>query len=185
MRFAAMPFKSLPKAQEGFTLVELITVVIVLGVVAVAAAPRFLSTDSFAEFALQQRLQSALRTLQIQSMYDTRANFCYKLNFATGNSPGFGVPTNDFTSGNQSLSCANSIDYTLERYMRSDVNELSNDGIEIVALDSGISMAFIEFNALGQPSSNVGTCAGGCEVSFVGSQQAKLCISSEGYVHGC
>lgn len=174
-----------PKAQKGFTLIELITVVLVLGIMALAAAPRFLSTDSFAEYALQQRLQTALRTIQIQSMYDTRPNFCYKLNFASGTSPGFGVPTNNFQQGNQSLSCSNGIDYSLPRYLRSDSTELSDDNIIIRALDSGLSINFIEFNALGQPSSDRGSCAAGCEISFIGSEQASLCISSQGYVHAC
>jgi MSHA pilin protein MshC len=174
-----------PKAQKGFTLIELITVVLVLGIMALAAAPRFLSTDSFAEYALQQRLQTALRTLQIQSMYDTRPNFCYKLNFALGSSPGFGVPTNNYQDGNQSVSCSNGIDYTVPRYLRSDSAELSDNNITIRALDSGLNIRFIEFNALGQPSSDRGSCVAGCEISFIGSEQAKLCLSSQGYVHAC
>jgi MSHA pilin protein MshC len=157
----------------------------VLGIVAVVAAPRFMSTDTYTEFALQQRLQTALRTLQIQSMYDTRPNFCYQLNFDSGARPGYGPATDNYQAGQQSLSCATSIDYTLPRYLRSNLDELSSDDIALLALDSGMPINFIQFNALGQPSTSQGACAGGCEISFTGNATATLCVSSEGYVHAC
>jgi MSHA pilin protein MshC len=185
MQLASCQIGQSPKHQRGFSLVELITVIIVLGIVSIAAAPRFFSTDSYAEFALQQRLQTAMRTLQIQSMYDTRPDYCYKMNFVTGAAAGFGPPTDNFLSGNQTVTCADTIDYNIPRFLRSDPNELSEQGISLVALDSGVSINYISFNALGQAFTNAGNCAAGCEVSFTGTDSAKLCVSSEGYVHAC
>lgn len=185
MQPAIQQFSACAKHQRGFTLVELITVVIVLGTVAIVAAPRFSSTETYAEYALQQRLQTAMRTIQIQSMYDTRPDYCYKINLVNGNSGGFGPPTNNFEAGNQTLSCANTIDYSVPRYLRSDQNELSGNGISLEALDSGLAITHISFNSLGQPSTNAGACAAGCEFRFSGGDTANLCVSSQGYIHAC
>ncbi|WP_395339868.1 Tfp pilus assembly protein FimT/FimU [Ningiella sp. W23] len=174
--------------QRGFTLVELITVLVVLGIVSIVAIPRFSGTDTYAEFALQQRLKTALRTLQIKSMYDTRAGFCYKLNVSISSSSteaAFGPATNNYQSGNESNTCANTIDFTAPSYLRSASNELSAQNIDIEALDSGLAISFVEFNSLGQPISSRGQCTAGCELSFIGAATAKVCISSQGYVHDC
>jgi MSHA pilin protein MshC len=50
--------------QRGFTIVELITVIIILGIVAVAALPRFTGIDSFNEFAAADQVKAALRYAQ-------------------------------------------------------------------------------------------------------------------------
>ncbi|MFC4701067.1 prepilin-type N-terminal cleavage/methylation domain-containing protein [Glaciecola siphonariae] len=185
MPFACVQTRLSSANQRGFTLVELITVVIVIGIIAVAAAPRFISTDSFSEYAMVQRLQTAMRTLQIQSMHDTRPNFCYKMNFATGSSSAFGPSVHQYQNGQQVSSCANSIDFTAPKYLRSDADELSANNITLSALDSGVSMSGLSFNSLGQPITNVGNCAGGCEIRFVGTMQAKVCVASQGYVYAC
>ncbi|WP_371193521.1 type II secretion system protein [Glaciecola sp. SC05] len=185
MQFASTQHRTFRQQQRGFSLVELITVIIVLGTVAIVAAPRFSSTDTFAEYALQQRLQTAMRTIQIQSMYDTRPNYCYKINFVSGNASAFGPPTQNFQAGNETQSCATIIDYSVPRYLRTDANELSAQGINLEALDSGLNITQITFNSLGQPFTSAGSCAGGCEFTFSGGDSAKLCVSSEGYVHAC
>lgn len=185
MQFATRQYATLQHQLRGFTLVELVIVVLVLGILAVAVAPRFASTDTYAEFALQQRLQTALRTLQIQSMYDTRSGFCYQLNFVSGSSAGFGPSTNNYRAANAALSCATTIDYSLPRYLRSDQGELAAKGIALSVLDSGLPAALISFDNLGRAFTDVGSCVNGCEIVFTGEATARLCVSAEGFVHEC
>jgi MSHA pilin protein MshC len=185
MQFATKQNVTITHQLRGFTLVELVIVVVVLGILAVAVAPRFTSTDTYAEFALQQRLQTALRTLQIQSMYDTRPGFCYQLNFSGGSAAGFGPSTNNYRAGNAALSCTSNIDYSLPRYLRSDQDELSSNGITLSAIDSGLPASFVAFDNLGRAFTSAGSCADGCEIAFTGESTAKLCISAEGFVHEC
>ena len=54
--------------QSGFTLVELITVIVILGFVSVMALPRMLQPDSFQARSVQDQLISAARTAQQLAM---------------------------------------------------------------------------------------------------------------------
>jgi MSHA pilin protein MshC len=185
MQFAIRPHLLISKQLRGFTLVELVIVILVLGILSVVVAPRFASTDTYAEFALQQRLQTALRTLQIQSMYDTRAGFCYQLNFAGGSAAGYGPSTSNYQGANAALSCTSNIDYNTPRYLRSDQDELVANGITLSVLDSGIPASFISFDNLGRAFTNVGRCTSGCEITFGGEVTTNVCISAQGFVHEC
>jgi MSHA pilin protein MshC len=53
----------LPSAERGFTLLELILVLVLLGIVAIVAAPRF-ATQNFDEAAFQEEARAALRYAQ-------------------------------------------------------------------------------------------------------------------------
>jgi MSHA pilin protein MshA len=50
------------RAQRGFTLIELVVVIVILGVLAAFAVPRFLSLDSRARIAAVQTLTGSLRS---------------------------------------------------------------------------------------------------------------------------
>lgn len=53
--------KTINKAQQGFTLVELIIVIVILGILAVTAAPRFLNFQSDAKASVLSGIESSLR----------------------------------------------------------------------------------------------------------------------------
>lgn len=173
------------KPQLGFTLVELITVIILLGIMSIAVMPRFTGSSGYSEYAVQKRLLSALRNIQLKSMHDTRTDYCYKLNFDTSTSPEFGPPTASFLPGQQSASCGNTIDYTSSSYLRSDLGELANDKLSLQFNDGTSSASFMQFTNRGTPITDVGSCSSGCEISVIGEDAAKICVASEGYVRVC
>lgn len=51
-------------AQRGFTLVEMITIIVILGIIAVVAMPRFADTDAFRNRATVDQVSAALRYAQ-------------------------------------------------------------------------------------------------------------------------
>ena len=58
--------KSLPSS--GFTLVELIIVIIILGIISTFAASRFVGTSSFSTFSAQEQAISVIRQIQVNRM---------------------------------------------------------------------------------------------------------------------
>lgn len=66
-------------SQSGFTLVELVAAIILIGILAVVVAPRFSGVGTFSEYALRDQLISALRLAQQRAMYDHQAQSCYRL----------------------------------------------------------------------------------------------------------
>lgn len=57
-------FGSRAEAQRGFTLTELVTVIILVGILAVAALPRFMGQSEFEERGTADQVRSALRYAQ-------------------------------------------------------------------------------------------------------------------------
>lgn len=65
--------------QTGFTLVELVATIILIGILAVSVAPRFSGAGTYSEYALRDQLLSALRFAQQRAMYDHQPQSCYRL----------------------------------------------------------------------------------------------------------
>lgn len=63
----------------GFTLVELVSVIVLLGIVSVSVAPRFSGTGGVAEYSVRDQIISAARFAQQRAMYDHDITHCYRL----------------------------------------------------------------------------------------------------------
>ncbi len=175
------------QVQQGFTLVELVTVVMVLGILALTISPRFADTTGFAEYALQKRLMSSLRNIQLKAMYDTRSDFCYKINVVTGSSSAasFSPSTTNYLPGNNIASCGTDLDATGPSFLRSNAGEINAEGIAFSALDNATAITYVQFDSVGRAYTSAGTCAAGCTFTFTGQSAAKVCIADQGYVYAC
>ncbi len=173
--------------QRGFTLIELIVVILIIGILAVSAASRFDSTG-YAEYSYQSRLLSALRAMQQRAMQDTRNGYCFQINFNTSN-PAFGPPTLSYrnnTQAERTATCATSINYTTPDFLRTSAGEIAADGISMTTLDTGNgAFNLMAFDSFGRPSTNVGSCQTECRITFQGSQSPAICVESEGYINEC
>lgn len=165
---------------NGFTLIELIVVLIIVAILGVYATFRFSGTSGYAEFTFQDRLVSALRTVQIRAMQDTSQNNLYQLSFIT-TSPNFafGPPDAsgtgiDFSEGFLSTS-------------ESGLSTLNDENVTMTTtgLASSPGISFVQFNGFGAPvnDSGVAICQAGCTINLIGQQTATVCIEPLGYVH--
>lgn len=68
-----------PHKQSGFTLVELVATIILIGIIAVTVVPGFSGAGTYSEYALRDQFISAVRFAQQRAMYDHQAQSCYRV----------------------------------------------------------------------------------------------------------
>ena len=101
----------------GFSLVELVTVLVLISILSVFAAPRMMGTAGTDQYVVRDQLISAIRFVQQRSMQDQASTHCYRIhimpsNFsveraATAVDPY--VAINDFAFGEEDASVARAL----------------------------------------------------------------------------
>ncbi|RSD32664.1 pilus assembly FimT family protein [Vibrio pectenicida] len=157
------------KQDQGFTLVELITIVILLGIVSLYASSRFFGKSGFDAQLLEQEVLSSLRLTQLRSM--NRNGFCGR--WMVSNNQVMQIsPTASVGSCSVSLPSDTS-DSSYVNAQQSNVQ---------LSLDADGNVDFIDFDGLGRPQQ----CATAeCTVTLVGQSgtQRYICINSQGGIY--
>ena len=159
---------SSPAKQRAFTLVELVTVMILVGILAVVAMPLFADKDAFAAAGFGNELTAALENAR-RSAVAMRRNVCVTL---AGNTLKF-IRNAGVVDG---FACD----------ANSPALPLPGKSANVLEAPSGVSIAFdpvavttIAFNGLGQPSVGVTLSVTGRD----GSSSRVKVEADSGYVH--
>ncbi|WP_157981157.1 pilus assembly FimT family protein [Aliidiomarina haloalkalitolerans] len=156
------------KQQQGFTLTELIIVIVVLGILSVFAAPRFFGTSGVDEAALESRVISMLRLQQQRAMQDSA-------------SPCFGAVFTAATGRVEPYDCGATVDPVRIIELPSALT------LATISVPAGLESA-IRFNSLGCPVSVVHeTTEQACgsariQLTITGATTRQICIQSQGYI---
>jgi len=168
--------------QLGFTLVELIIVLIILGVLSVTVIPKFFGPDLFDSYTARDQAMSALRTMQLRAMQMTNTAKCHQFIISTSQiSPPSPEDTSYYNCADADINTANAADNPEYLTVVLDSNR-TDVTFDTKNAGNGI-FTRIKFNNLGQPELNSGTCAiSGCKIA-VG--EVAICISGQGAIYGC
>ncbi|WP_394244785.1 type II secretion system protein [Vibrio astriarenae] len=164
----------MPK-KKGFTLVELIVVILLVGIMASYAASRYLGKGSFSAYTYSEAVVSVIRQVQVNRMQsnveDPEGNSYFTLYIKSG----------DFNARPPILPCVGS------KYACDNQEDASRSDSVLLDESSGLifsaSRPSVEFDLLGNPVGGV------LEINIIegGSTIIQVCINSQGYVYtgGC
>jgi MSHA pilin protein MshC len=184
------------RVNSGFTLVELIIVVLLLSILSVTTLPKILDSGDTDELTAQDQIISVLRRMQIQAMQQTNitaaqaladASLCHQLILTSSQ---LGRPdTNpcDTVVATTSLTSAADPDSALQFKLgdNSDI-QLSLFDTSAVTGGSALTLPYLfKFNSMGKADFVRGAVFNGLRIEITDVATYKVCIETEGYIHPC
>lgn len=160
---------------KGFTLIELVLVILVISILAFSALPKLFTNSEFETISQRDQVIGLLRSVQQRAMQDTQTiNKCHRILFASG-TIGLSDQAVDGTC-DSGVAAVSAVD-----------DFFVIDGIDSYTAVNGTptanAISFIDFGDLGQPTPSLGSCASnGCKITI---DTHSVCIESEGYIHAC
>ncbi|WP_218395766.1 prepilin-type N-terminal cleavage/methylation domain-containing protein [Alteromonas lipotrueae] len=170
----------------GFTLLELIIVIVVIGIIGVSASARMQDDNGYTEYSLQSRFLSTLRNIQGKAMQDNRAGYCYRTIVSSSGDGAYGPTVVNYVNANQSTSCGATIAANAPTFLTARGDEIGGKGVSITFSEGGDSPSYIDFDYLGRPITATGSCASNiCRVSFTGTATVGVCVEAQGLIYAC
>jgi len=149
------------KKQVGFTLLELIVVIIMIGILATNIIPKMFDSNGFEEIGYQAETVSKLRAIQLRAMQDTSGTQCL-LVYITEKK--LGIPDDNCTPPS----------FISNNDQSNTVVKITEQHLSFDDKSGGYSFSF---DQMGRPDQSR-------IISIVGGEQTlSITIEAEGYIH--
>lgn len=152
--------------QAGFTLVELVTTIILISILAVVVLPRLFTQSSYSAYSLRNEFISELRQVQQKALNNT--DRCFRVTVS-----GTGYQVSQFPARNGAVCSGTALSpnplYT----------QAFQGGAQLVLVSTNSSNFSLDFDINGRlfPS-----CNGNC-ISVIANDTVMINVSSEGYIY--
>ncbi len=161
-------------ALQGFTLIELVVTIIIIGILAVTILPRFTGTQGYEEYTYRAQAIAILRNVQTKAMQQSVGG-CHNI---VVDSTHLGIPDQNPCALNAGFSNSFGNSDDLTRFAELQVDNKHQVSFSLAG--SSASEFTIGFDQMGRPDED---CAGGCDIEINGQETLILRIESEGYTH--
>ncbi len=159
----------------GFTLIELIVVIILISIMSVTVLPKFFSSNGFEEFTYRDELITKLRAIQLRSMQQTTDVMCKVIQVETAPSAiGLQATHIDNDSG---LPDGCGIGY------QGDTTTVTVNPKHSVSFTLSEGLTSFNFSNLGKPEGCTPVNACTITITVIGENSPEIEINSEGYIH--
>jgi len=152
--------------QAGFTLVELVTTIILISIIAVVVLPRLFTQSSYSAYSLRNEFISELRQVQQKALNNT--DLCFRVTVS-----GTGYQVSQFSTRNGAVCSGTALSpnplYT----------QAFQGGAQLVLVSTNSSNFTLDFDINGRlfPS-----CNGDC-IRVTANDTVMINVSSEGYIY--
>lgn len=152
---------------NGFTMIELIVVIIMLAIMATTVVPKFFTSTGFQEYTYQAEVITKLRSIQLRAMQQTNnSTECHTV-LVTKSAMGIPEPC----------------DSTLPDGWQGENEDTDESGTTNVKIEDNHDVTFapigfsFTFDGMGRPSCTT------CLITVIGDSTLIIKIESEGYIH--
>ena len=167
--------KGLFKKNTGFTLLEMVIVIIIIGILSVTVLPKFFNSSGFEEHTYRAEVISVLRAIQLRAMQNTDGS-CYQVLIKAKQ---LGRPDIGVCNGNSPPSPPS---FSGSWNSNSDSNTsvvVSHNDVSFLVGGFGL---YFEFDDLGRFTNC--NCSGPyIDIVIKGESNLKVRIEQEGYIH--
>ncbi|GAA5137832.1 prepilin-type N-terminal cleavage/methylation domain-containing protein [Thalassotalea piscium] len=170
------------KFHKGFTLIELIIVIIILGIMMVTVAPKFFSSNGFEQFTYRNEAITTLRAIQLRAMQQTSGDFCHQVSVTSSQ---LGLLKTD-TSQVSNCHLTELSDQSNSEYNQHTSVSIDNNH-DVTFSVNGLASTF-GFNQMGRVTDINGTqlnclSPNACQIIVTGDQTLIIQIENEGFIH--
>jgi len=150
---------------RGFTMIELIVVIILLAIMATTVIPKFFTSTGFQEYTYQAEAITKLRSIQLRAMQQTDSGKCHTV-----------IVTE------KALGIPEGCDATLTNGWEGENKDTGEPGTTNVKIEhDDVTFAPIyfsfTFDSMGRPSCST------CLITIQGDSTLTIRVESEGYIH--
>jgi len=164
----------------GFTLVELIITLVILGILSVTVIPKFFGPDLFDSYTARDQAMSALRTMQLRAMQNTNSDKCHQFIITADLiAPPSPIDT-DYECSHSDINTASAADNP--SYLVVELDSSRTDVTFTVNNANGASFSILKFDQLGKTNL---TCMGTADYCKITVGEVGICISDQGAIYGC
>jgi MSHA pilin protein MshC len=152
--------------QVGFTLVELVTTIILISILAVVVLPRLFTQSSYSAYSLRNEFIAELRQVQQKTLNNT--DRCFRVTVSET-----GYQVSQFSTRNGAV-CSGTALSPNPLY-----SQAFQGGAQLVLVSTNSSNFSLDFDINGRPSL---ACNGPC-INVIANDTVVINVSSEGYIY--